>query len=194
MSDVLNVHSLFEVKSIDSERRVFKGIATMPVPDRVGDVIDHKGVKFTNPLVLLHQHDHSKPIGRAVFYRAASGIEFEAEIPVIHEEGSLKDRCDTAWGEIKYGIVRAVSMGFRWLKPPTPNKAGGYDYSEIECYELSAVSVPALPSAVITSIKSLDNLTDNFRGLIDNQKCDTIKLLDHKLIPNGSIKLINGSS
>ena len=43
-------------------------------------------------------------------------IEFDAEIPVVAEAGMLKDRLDMAWAEIKAGLVRAVSIGFRALK------------------------------------------------------------------------------
>jgi len=53
----------------------------------------------------------------------------------------LKDRLDTAWGEIELGIVRAVSIGFRPLKYAF-NDNGGVEYQEIEVYELSPVSVP----------------------------------------------------
>src|SRR5690349_25144843 len=55
-------YALFEVKAVDAERRTFSGWATTPATDRVGDNINPLGAKFTNPLVLLHQHDHDKPI------------------------------------------------------------------------------------------------------------------------------------
>jgi len=67
----------------------------------------------------------------------------------------LKDRLDTAWGEIELGLVRAVSIGFRPLKYAF-NDDGGIEYQEIEVYELSAVSIPCNQEAVITSIKSMD--------------------------------------
>src|SRR5690606_37305775 len=73
----------------------------------------------------------------------------------VAEEGSLKDRVDTAWGEIKYGIVRAVSIGFRAIKYAY-KEDGGIDFQEIEVYELSTVSVPALPEAIISSVKSMN--------------------------------------
>lgn len=150
-------YSFFEVKAIDSERRRFTGIATTPTLDRVGDTINPLGVKFKNPLVLLHQHKHDKPIGTVVFKRPTKGgIEFEAEIPVVEEESSFKDRVDTAWAEIKYGVVRAVSVGFRALKYVYRDD-GGTDFEEVEVFELSTVSVPANAQAIITSIKGLDD-------------------------------------
>ena len=173
-------YALFEVKAVDAARRTFSGWATTPATDRVGDNINPLGAKFTNPLVLLHQHDHDKPIGRVMFQPpTAKGIKFEAEIPVVAEPGPFKDRTDTAWGEIQYGVVRAVSIGFRASKYAF-KEDGGIDFQEIEIYELSTVSVPALPEAVITSVKSMDG-----RRL----PADVVKLL-RGADNGGSVKLI----
>lgn len=149
-------YSLIETKALDEGRRIFSGVATTPEPDRMQDTIDPMGAVFKNPLVLLHQHRHDAPIGTVRFSKpTAKGIEFEAEIPVIEEPGALKDRVDTAWGEIKSGLVRAVSIGFRPVKFAYL-ESGGIEFQEIEIYELSTVSVPANPEAVIAHVKSID--------------------------------------
>ena len=144
----------FEVKALESQRRTFTGWATTPSLDRVGDRINPLGVRFVNPMPLLHGHRHDAPIGTASFGKpTAKGVQFDAEIPVVEEGfGSLKDRVDTAWGELTYGMVRAVSIGFRALKYAFTDT--GVDYDEIEVYELSTVAIPALPDAVITAVKS----------------------------------------
>lgn len=148
-------YSLIEVKALDDGKRVFRGWATTPETDRMGDIINPLGASFTNPLVLLHQHDSERPIGTVKFSKPTkNGIEFEAEIPRIDEPGPLKDRVDTAWGEIKAGLVRAVSIGFRAIKYAFM-ETGGIDFQEIEIYELSAVSIPANAGAVITDIRSI---------------------------------------
>lgn len=158
-------YSLIETKAVDEGRRVFRGIATTPEPDRMQDTIDPLGAKFKNPLVLLHQHRHDAPIGTVKFSTPTkSGIEFEAEIPVITEPGPLKDRVDTAWGEIASGLVRAVSIGFRPLKYAFLDE-GGIEFQEIEIYELSTVSVPANPDAVISQVKSIDREQRKALGL-----------------------------
>lgn len=161
-------YSLITTKAVDDGRRIFSGIATTPKPDRVQDVIDPLGAKFKNPLALLHQHRHDAPIGTVRFSKpTAKGIEFEAEIPVITEPGPLKDRVDTAWGEIKNGLVRAVSIGFRPLKYAFMDE-GGIEFQEIEIYELSTVSVPANPDAVISEIKSIDKAVRKQLGIVDD--------------------------
>ncbi len=148
---------MLEAKAFDTEKRTFKGWATTPAADRVSDTINPLGAKFTNPLVLLHQHAHDAPIGTVTFGKpTAKGIEFEAHIPEIDEPGPLKDRVDTAWGEIRHGLVRAVSIGFRPLKYAYMDD-GGIDFQEIEIFELSSVSIPANAECVITAVKSIDH-------------------------------------
>jgi HK97 family phage prohead protease len=149
-------YSVLDVKAFDDDSRKFSGVATSPSVDRVGDIIDPLGVKFANPMPLLHQHRHDAPIGSVRFKKPTKdGIEFDAEIAKVEEPGPLKDRVDTAWGEIKHGLVRATSIGFRPIEYSFMDN-GGVRYSEVEVYELSTVTVPANADALITTIKSLD--------------------------------------
>lgn len=147
-------YAAFEVKALETDKRTFSGWATTPSLDRVGDRINPMGARFAKSIPLLHGHNHSAPIGTATFGKpTAKGIPFDAEIPAVSEQyGSLKDRVDTAWGELKYGMVRAVSIGFRALKYAFTDT--GIDYEEVEIFELSTVAIPALPDAVITAVKS----------------------------------------
>src|SRR5688572_936963 len=46
--------STLTVKSVDSERREIEGIASTPSVDRVGDIVEPMGAKFTLPMPLLH--------------------------------------------------------------------------------------------------------------------------------------------
>ena len=159
-------YSLIEVKATKAAngRRTIDGIATTPDVDRVNDTIDPLGVKFTNPMPLLHQHDHDRPIGTVTFKKpTAKGVEFSAELPIIDEPGPLKDRVDTAWGEVQHGLVRAVSIGFRPIKYAYNKETGGYDFLEVEVYELSLVTVPANSSALISAVgKAIPSVVKSF--------------------------------
>lgn len=169
-------YSAFTVKSIDRGARKFRGWATTPSTDRVGDTVDPLGVTFTNPLVLLHQHKAMEPIGKVWFDKPTKkGIEFEAEIPEIDEPPTLKERVEVAWGEIRHELVRFVSIGFRPLKYAYTDE--GVDYQETEVYELSPVSIPALSEAVITSVKSMRPLTPDVVKLLRNADRSGIKLI-----------------
>jgi hypothetical protein len=85
-----------------------------------------------------------------------AGITFRASIPKIEEPGLLKDRVDMAWGEVKHGLIRAVSVGFRPTKDPKPNSVGGLDWPAVEIFELSTVAVPAQELATIDQVKAID--------------------------------------
>lgn len=150
-------YSLLELKSLDEDQRVIRGIATSPRPDRVGDVVEPDGVTVAADIPLFLYHDSTKTVGRATFGKAtAAGIPFEARIPHVAEPGILKDRVDEAWGMVRYGLINAVSIGFRALDGAVENlKSGGIRFLKTEVMELSLVPVPAQPDAKIVSIKSL---------------------------------------
>lgn len=167
MSHTNRAYSILSVKSIDEDKRVIRGIATTPSVDRVGDIIDPLGVKFNNPMAFLWQHKHDQPIGECKFSKPTKdGIEFEAKIALVKEDGTLKDRLDEAWQSIKAGLVRAVSIGFRPIEYSFM-ETGGIKYSECEVYELSAVTIPANSDALITTIKSLDTEVRHQEGVPD---------------------------
>jgi HK97 family phage prohead protease len=160
-------YSVLSVKSIDEEKRIIRGIATTPTVDRVGDIIDPMGVKFTNPLAFLWQHQHDKPIGSVRFDKpTAKGIGFEASIahPDTVESVTLKDRLQEAWDSIKTGLVRAVSVGFRPIEYSFMD-SGGIRFSETEVFELSAVTIPANSQALITELKSIYGADAELRAI-----------------------------
>jgi HK97 family phage major capsid protein/HK97 family phage prohead protease len=157
-TDMLNrAYAILEVKAADAEKRTISGIATTPTPDRVGDIIEPLGVKFSNPLPLLHQHDSRSPVGTVQFHKPTKdGIKFTAQLPKIDEPGLLKDRVDLAWQEVKSGLIRGVSIGFRSLEHSMMDD-GGIRFLESEVLELSLVTVPANAEATIETVKAYDS-------------------------------------
>jgi HK97 family phage prohead protease len=150
-------YSLLTVKAVDEDQRIITGVATTPEPDRMGDIVEPLGVTFKNPMPLLHQHDSEKPVGTVKFDKPTKdGITFTASCRLLPSRVPLKDRVDTAWGEVKAGLVRAVSIGFRALEYAFIEGTGGIRFIASEVLELSLVSVPANAGATITSIKSID--------------------------------------
>jgi HK97 family phage major capsid protein/HK97 family phage prohead protease len=149
-------YSIMTVKAVDEDRRVIRGTATTPSPDRVGDIVEPLGVSFKNPMPLLWQHKNDKPVGLVRFDKPTKdGITFEAELPTIEEPGALKDRIDEAWQSVKAGLVAAVSIGFRAVEYAFLDD-GGIRFVKSEVYELSLVTIPANADATISLIKSID--------------------------------------
>lgn len=162
--------SILTTKAIDDDQRIIEGWATTPTPDRMKDVVDPLGVIFSNPLVLLHQHDNARPVGTVEFSKPTKdGIKFRATLPKIMEPGALKNRVDTAWAEVKAGLVRAVSIGFRPLEMAQMDD-GGIRFTKSEVLELSLVSVPANAEATITMVKSIDSGLRAASGTIARQE------------------------
>ncbi|WP_218698350.1 HK97 family phage prohead protease [Acinetobacter harbinensis] len=149
-------YSLLQVKSVDAEQRIIKGIASTPTPDRSDDIVDPQGAKFALPIPFLWQHMHSQPIGEVTEAVVTDqGIEVTVKIAQIDEPGKLKDRIDEAWLSIKSGLVKGLSIGFRGITVEDIPRSWGLNFKEWEWYELSAVTVPANSEATITEIKSI---------------------------------------
>jgi len=145
--------STLVVKSIDDEARIIKGVASTPSPDRSNDVVEPRGAKFTLPFPFLAQHDHQSPIGDVYSAKVTDqGIEIEARIA----KNSDLDYVEKTWKQIKSGLVRGLSIGFRPIKYKQI-KDGGIRYTEYEIFEISAVTVPANYTSNITNVKRFDS-------------------------------------
>ena len=150
-------YSTLDIRSIDEGRRVFRGIASTPETDRMGDVVDPLGAQFKLPLPLLWQHDHSDPIGWVTSAKATvKGIEIEGEVAAVQDDGALKERLASAWSMMKAKLVRGLSIGFRSIEHAYMKDSGGIHFQKWEWLELSAVTIPANSAATITVIRSID--------------------------------------
>lgn len=149
-------YSILTIKSVDDGTRRISGTATTPSTDRHGDIVEPLGASFPDELPLLLHHRADTPVGVARFKKpTAKGIEFEAELPVIAEEGAVKGEVDRAWQSIKAKLIRGVSIGFRVLEM-AQMESGGLRFLKTEILELSLVTVPANQDATISAIKTLD--------------------------------------
>lgn len=141
-------YSVLHLKAVNDDLRIVEGVATTPKTDRMGDVIEPKGARFTLPIPLLWQHKADEPIGQVIAAEVTdAGIKITAKL------ASGIQRIDEAWAMIKSGLVRGLSIGFRPLNAQ-PMKGGGVHFSTWDWFELSAVTVPANAEASITNIKA----------------------------------------
>lgn len=150
-------YSLFEIKSIDEDKRIIEGIATTPTTDRMGDIVDSEGAQFKLPLPLLWQHDSGSPIGHVIAAKVSKdGIAVTAQLAKLDEPGTLKNRLDEAWQSLKIGLVRGFSIGFRSIESAQIKDSWSEHFLKWDWLELSCVTIPANAEASITSIKSAD--------------------------------------
>jgi HK97 family phage major capsid protein/HK97 family phage prohead protease len=155
---VERAYSLLTIKSVDAERRLIRGTATSPVPDRAGDVLEPLGATFADEIPLLLHHNKQTPVGVARFEPPTKkGIDFEAELPIVTEPGAVKDEVDRAWVSVLHKLIRGVSIGFRVIDDAIePLKSGGLRFLKTEILELSLVTVPAHQAATVAIVKAID--------------------------------------
>ncbi len=137
------------VKFLGVGERQIRVVASDATVDRMGDILVPWGVDLSNyrrnPIVLA-QHDASQPIARC----SSIGVEGDAVIALIDfPAAGISARSDEYLRLMKAGILGAVSVGFLPLKQE-PIGNGGWKFTQWELLELSVVSVPANPSALVS--------------------------------------------
>lgn len=162
-------YSFIEVKAFDDNKRTIEGTATTPSPDRMQDRVNPLGAKFALPIPFLWQHRHDQPVGHVVDVDIkATGIKFKAELVQTDEPGKLKDLLDMAWQSLKLKLVRATSIGFNPIRYSFLDN-GGIDFEEWDWLELSGVTIPANPDAVISAVKQFDRIYREAAGVPEYQ-------------------------
>ena len=152
-------YSVLKIKSVadDADAVTIEGIASTPRADKMGDIVEPLGAQFKTPMPLLWQHRHDSPVGQVIFAKPQKdGIPFTAKLPIVREAGRLKERVDEAIQSLKYGLVAAVSIGFRPVEGAVEAIKTGYRFLKWDWHELSLVTIPANSDAVVNVIRSLD--------------------------------------
>ena len=126
-------------------------VLSAETPDRVNDVVVQRGWHLENflqnPVALLSHQQSDMPVGIWKNLRV-QGDALLGDLQLAAKGTSRM--ADLARGLIEQGILRAVSVGFKPLKAE-PIKPRGMKYLEAELLEVSLVSVPAHPRAVMVA-------------------------------------------
>jgi len=154
---VERAYSVLTIKSFDQAKRLIRGTATTPAPDRANDILEPLGARFAAEIPLLLHHRKDTPVGVARLKQpTAAGIDFEAELPIIDEPGPVKDEVDRAWTSILHKLIRGVSIGFKANQDAIELlKNGGVRFLASEILELSLVTVPAHQGATLAIVKAI---------------------------------------
>lgn len=158
---------------LEESDRVVRFVASDETPDRVGDVIEVAGWNLTNykanPVVLWgHDSNNTPPIGKAVNVRRGIGPDGKPALLASIEFAPKEAHpfAETVYQLTKGGFLNAVSVGFmprstKSISDDERQQLGmpkyGMFYDSADLLEISVVSVPANPSALITGAKSLVN-------------------------------------
>jgi HK97 family phage prohead protease len=135
------------------ESRVIRFVASDETIDRAGDVIKADGWKFENYLknpVFLWSHERDLlPIGKAVEVAVENGA---LVMSIEFATAEHNPQAEQVYRLYKDGFLSAVSVGFlpiRWEFVDDESRNLGIDFIEQELLELSAVTVPCNPNALM---------------------------------------------
>lgn len=141
----------FNLGSFDDNNRTFTAVASTPVVDRQGDIVDQATWDLTNfkaNPVIPWAHDYfSPPVARAVEIGVINGVlQFTYQAP----PAGMYEFADLIWDFYRNQYMFAFSVGF------IPNDREGNTFTDCELLEISAVVVPANPQALALAYKSGD--------------------------------------
>lgn len=153
---------LLEIRAVDATERTFEGIANSASVDSYQTVIEPTGATFKLPLPLFFhtagKHDHGKPIGSIVASEVRNGLRWvRAHVPTIADDGTaggraVKDRVDSAWADIKNGLVRGLSIDFIPIEPRSPR--AGSRITRWSWHGLTVTPIPSNIDATILAVRS----------------------------------------
>jgi HK97 family phage major capsid protein len=138
-----------ELRAVNDELRTFEGVANTGAVDSYDTIVEPDGAEFTLPIPLLWDHNSKEPVGDITEANLVDGKWLvKGNIRKVSEEGFVKDLTDRAWHNVKYRLVRGLSIGF------IPLKTKGNRFLRWLWKELSLVTIPANQEASIVSVRS----------------------------------------
>jgi HK97 family phage prohead protease len=139
------------IKSVNEQREI-EGIASASSPDTLGDIVEPLGAQYELPLPLLWGHDSRSPVGEVHDVVISKDmLRIKARIAEVSEPGVVKELVDRCWHNVKYRLVKGLSIGFRPIES-VPTKTG-FRYSRWSLHEVSLVAIPAHSGAKIEAIR-----------------------------------------
>jgi HK97 family phage prohead protease len=140
---------------IDGESRVIRFVVSTGSPDRDNDVVVQAGIDtsaYEKCNVLLWGHDSSElPIGKCIAIGLNADGNLEAAFQMVPADMPVVgDRAEAVFRMCKEGFLFATSIGFvptEWER--STERDSGYNFLKTQLLEISVVSVPAQPEALI---------------------------------------------
>lgn len=153
----------FEVKAVDSAKGTFKGYGSV-----FGELDSYRDIVMPGafskslaqyaaqdrPVPMLWQHNAREPIGvYTVIKEDEKGLYVEGDINTEVQRGR------EALSLMKQRALSGLSIGFNTVRDEWDEKAMVRKLFEIELWEVSPVTFPALDSGRVSSVKSIEDLT-----------------------------------
>lgn len=150
------------------EKGEILGIASTETQDRQGEIIKQDGWELkqfkANPVIMLNHNYYEFPIGKAIKIKVEDG---KLTFKMVFSE--TLDKAKEAYELVKEGIMNCFSVGFI----PKEFDANNQNIiTKAELLEISLVSVPANPQAVVLAkgLKNNDLAKDYIRVWLFDEK------------------------
>ena len=162
----------------DSDERIIEGWASTDDLDRYNEITDPQAFKkslktyMKNPVLFFGHESWKLPIGKITKARIKdNGLWVQAKI---------SESADDVWGLIKEGMLKTFSFGYNLLKYDKDEKSGVLTIRELDLHEISVVSIPANPEAMIELAKS-KGINLNHKSMEVNTMEKDFKTLEEKV-------------
>jgi HK97 family phage prohead protease len=169
----------FVMKSLNEDARTMEFIGSTATEDRYGDSITQAGWVLENflkcPVVPWGHNYNEPPVAKALEVGLRDGnLAFKAQFATAEEYAFA----DTIFKLYKGGYLRAFSVGFRPIEYEG-NWEDGYVFTKCELLEVSCVTVPANPEALVLAFGD-GTLSENDRKQMVASAGRLIKSLTEK--------------
>jgi hypothetical protein len=156
----------FETKDLN-EKGEFSGLASVyGVIDQQNDVVDAGA--FTKTLAsgperpLLWQHRPGDPIGLCNLRDTGKALALTAKLCLEIQQAK------EAYALLRDGVVKGLSIGFQTIE--AKNIGGVRHLTQLKLFEVSLVTFPALPDALVTGVKTAPRTKEIHAALIDMKR------------------------
>lgn len=176
---VCDQKSVREITDWENKAYEIEWYASTKDKDRMNDVVEPTAFEetlkqyMTNPIVLL-QHDMDKPIGNV--------IEASIDDKWLFIRAKITEDTDGVFSKLKNGVLRTFSIWYRVNDFETienVNADGEYSYTNIikslELFEISLVSVPANPFALVKSFDSCFKAEEEMETAEEEKPVETVE-------------------
>jgi hypothetical protein len=153
----MNIRTTLNELTLDEQQGVITGYASLfNVADDVGDIVE-KGAfaaslmkKGASGIRMLWQHDPKDPIGTWMhIYEDEKGLRVTGQLCLETQRGR------DIRALLLYGALDGLSIGFKTVRSRKVPRTATRLVSEVDLWEISLVTFPALKAARVSTIKSM---------------------------------------
>lgn len=146
-------------RSWDSEERSAVFTISAEVEDSYRDIVVQSGIDLEsrfnkNPVALFGHRSWDMPIGSWTDIKTVRSSPKRTEGKLMFSPEGTDEMADRVASNVAAGVLRAASIGFmpraaEKILDEEGNWTYGYKFNEVELYEVSVVSIPAVRQAIV---------------------------------------------